>query len=929
MRYVHLSALVLLASAQLLHAAPKARSIVTPKGVTRSLVTPDGRLDILEITEPTHDGTKVSFQAVTRSGEALSYDPLRSVSTPFGKARPAVTGDRLHHEITIAGHRYRVTAHQDRIIEYRDERGRRFEGAPRIDGALLTPEGPTRSLVTRDGKRDVVVEGPDPAANGASAVRRYQVAKVVKSQLEYKRVEPLETPYGSTKLVESGGRLLDQIEVRGVVYDVSKTPGGSFIFVGPDRKKHNEVIRAGRGIVTHDGPTRPMETPSGRRDVLTLQTKDGAPTEDHAFVTAGPGTMQVERVAGLYTQVGHTTPIVEKGRLIQSIELAGKRFEVSLNSDGIARFKDERGKISFGVPRIGDAIVTADGVSHKYDTPAGKVDVVVGRGTGYNIVSVVNGHLSVQPLYPLSTPYGVANVVASGQRLRHVLRIRDQDYEVSQHAQGIFEYRRENGTRYVGSIREGRRIVLADGTLTEAVRTAEGPLELVRTTSKTYNAKGELVDVQTYQRVEPTQGPQLYGLAPHQTPLGPATLVERGGRLRHEIEVGGRRFEVIDDGNGRFSYRNRRGEVFKGAPRIGIAIYTHAGPTRSMIIDGERRDVLVQKSYGARGARSYSMMTLVEGYPQLEQVKDLETSFGTATLVAKGGELHHEIVIEGRKYRVSRTAASYAIVDEQGKPFHDTWLEKIASSTKWTDVVKRPYHAGLRPLSDDTIVQINDFHGNPTDHMSKETYEQLRDAMVEAMRMYDPRTHYFVGLGSDPHPIIAFLQNLGGKKLATNFPASGKYQQGLPIQTFDPYARKLIPPEVLNGSKTLVLLDQTNSMMGRDGTLAQIAPLFQQYLESIGSPAKVVQLAFSPYPHPEGTGVIDTNKYPEVGKFLGHPYEHVVSQYDHHVLGQNTPGQLVELPAYGQFKDAMLQRMKRDETLDQFLKEKLAASDER
>ncbi len=936
MRYVHFSALVLLASARLLHAAPaKSRPNVSPHGVTRSLITADGRREILETSEPTHDGNAMSYHAVTRSGAALQYDELRSVSTPFGKAKLAVDGERLQHEITIVGRRFRVTLHHDGGLEYRDERGRRFEGAPRVDGALVTPEGPTRSLITREGKKDVVVVEPRPDGSGYAALRQYRIAKVANGHLEYAPLEIFETPYGYAKLVESRGRLLDQIEARGVVYNVSRTPGGSFIFVGPDGKRHFDVIREGRGLVTPDGITRPVSTASGRRDLLTVATKNGEGTTlEHAFIAPTPGSFTVERVDGLQTQVGPTTPIVEKGRLVQRIELGGRRFEVTLNQDGHERFKDERGNIFVGAPRVRGAIVTADGVSKTYDSASGKVDVVVskhtvGKGSGsvpqsHNIVSVVNGSLSVQPVQPLITPYGTTSVVASGRRIRQALRVRAQDYEVSQNQQGVFQYRREGGALYVGSLREGGRIVLPDGTLTQPVRTAEGRFEVIKTTRQRYNAKGRLVNAQAYQRVDGTKGPQASSfIVPHHTVFGEAMLVERGHRLRHELEVGGRRFEVIDDGTERFSYRDRRGRVFKDAPRIGTAIYTPFGPTRSMVIEGEPHDILVQKTYGKR---SYYITTMVDGQARFEPLKDIETSFGTAKLVASRDEIRHQIVIEGRKYRVARTAASYAFVDEQGKPLHDDWMEKIATSTKWTHVVKRPYRKGLPPLSDDTIVQIQDSSGSATDHMSKETYEQLRDAMVEAMRMYDPSTHYFVGLGSDPHPIIAFLQNLGGNRLATNFPASGKYDEGLPVRTLDPYIRKLIPPEVLNGSKTLVLLDQTTSTVGREGTLAQIAPLFQQYLVGIGSPAKVVQLAFSPYPHPDGTGVIDTNKYPEVGKFLGAPYEHVVSQYDRHVLGQNTLNEFVERPGYGQFKDAMLQRMQRDEQLDQFLGEQAAAA---
>jgi hypothetical protein len=203
--------------------------------------------------------------------------------------------------------------------------------------------------------------------------------------------------------------------------------------------------------------------------------------------------------------------------------------------------------------------------------------------------------------------------------------------------------------------------------------------------------------------------------------------------------------------------------------------------------------------------------------------------------------------------------------------------------------------------------------------MAKAAYDQLRDTMIDAMTQFDPKTHYFIGLGSDPHPILAFLENLGGKGLATNFPASGKYNQ-LDPRVLDPYVRKLIPPEVLNGSKTLVFIDQTNSGATREGTLAQISRVFEQYLQRVGSPAKVARLAFSTAEQPADTALVNVSAYPEVARFLGPPYEHVVSEYDRHVLGTNKPEHLVPRPEYQQFKAAMFERMQRDEKLDAFLR---------
>ena len=135
--------------------------------------------------------------------------------------------------------------------------------------------------------------------------------------------------------------------------------------------------------------------------------------------------------------------------------------------------------------------------------------------------------------------------------------------------------------------------------------------------------------------------------------------------------------------------------------------------------------------------------------------------------------------------------------------------------------------------------------------------------------------------------------------------------------------RKLIPPSVLAGEKRLVLLDQTNSGAAYEGTLAQITPVFKDYLKTIGSPAKVVPLAFSPSAQNRGTGHVSTANYPEVGRFLKPPYEHVTSEYDRHVLGSNTLEELQPRPQYKRFKQAIYRRMQRDEKLDKFLSDDL------
>ena len=80
---------------------------------------------------------------------------------------------------------------------------------------------------------------------------------------------------------------------------------------------------------------------------------------------------------------------------------------------------------------------------------------------------------------------------------------------------------------------------------------------------------------------------------------------------------------------------------------------------------------------------------------------------------------------------------------------------------------ERPFRPGLSPLEDKPLLTI----GNGR-FVGARAYRDLSAAARELLRRYPADRHYFIGLGRDPAPIIAFLQNLGGRQLAINFPAS-------------------------------------------------------------------------------------------------------------------------------------------------------------
>jgi len=56
-------------------------------------------------------------------------------------------------------------------------------------------------------------------------------------------------------------------------------------------------------------------------------------------------------------------------------------------------------------------------------------------------------------------------------------------------------------------------------------------------------------------------------------------------------------------------------------------------------------------------------------------------------------------------------------------------------------------------------------------YVNKREYADLKGGVIELLRRYPRTKYFFVGLGRDPAPVIAFLQNLGEKQLAVNLPA--------------------------------------------------------------------------------------------------------------------------------------------------------------
>jgi hypothetical protein len=233
---------------------------------------------------------------------------------------------------------------------------------------------------------------------------------------------------------------------------------------------------------------------------------------------------------------------------------------------------------------------------------------------------------------------------------------------------------------------------------------------------------------------------------------------------------------------------------------------------------------------------------------------------------------------------------------------------------------RSPFVAGqrMKELPDGPLVRIL---GN--DHVDAKQYRDLSRAIQTLLKRYPADRHYFIGTGRDPAPIIAALENIGGRAMAMNFPASNIVQSNnITPELLVKYFQRLIPNEgmrrdILSGRRTLVLLDQSSTGKTPDS----LAPYFREFFDHIGSKAKMIKLAFA---QPgdgliEGVRKISTGPMPDVGTYLYAPYEGIVSEYPRHVLGHDRISQLVQRNAYVRFKAAVLERMKRDKGLHRFL----------
>jgi hypothetical protein len=204
-------------------------------------------------------------------------------------------------------------------------------------------------------------------------------------------------------------------------------------------------------------------------------------------------------------------------------------------------------------------------------------------------------------------------------------------------------------------------------------------------------------------------------------------------------------------------------------------------------------------------------------------------------------------------------------------------------------------------------------------------YESVRGAGVELMRRYPPDSHLFVGVGRSPVSITSFLRELD-PDLAMTFPASDLRQGILQKEAYFEHFRELLPKDVLNGERAIVLFDRSHDQSG--STLAALKQLLEEFMQREGLQGRVKAVGFARQgPLRGGVEHIDSTQWP----LLFHYYngrdedEKVAPFRDKHQIGAADMSAIQENPLHEQLLVGLRARMKADEQLDQILTGELAA----
>jgi hypothetical protein len=204
-------------------------------------------------------------------------------------------------------------------------------------------------------------------------------------------------------------------------------------------------------------------------------------------------------------------------------------------------------------------------------------------------------------------------------------------------------------------------------------------------------------------------------------------------------------------------------------------------------------------------------------------------------------------------------------------------------------------------------------------YLSARDYADLRDGAIEVLERFPPDTHYYVGIGRSPTPVIALLQNLNSE-IASTIPVSGLKVRNDEATTPPPitldaawtqHLAHFLPDsrlaELERSGRGIVVLDRATT--GASVTL--MANLIRRYVAQRGRSIRVDAVAFTR--HPVSVHQIDLTDRGELR--LMNKYE-PWTEWPYYQVGIDAPSGLVRRPEYDRFKQQLMERMKRDPALN-------------
>jgi hypothetical protein len=246
---------------------------------------------------------------------------------------------------------------------------------------------------------------------------------------------------------------------------------------------------------------------------------------------------------------------------------------------------------------------------------------------------------------------------------------------------------------------------------------------------------------------------------------------------------------------------------------------------------------------------------------------------------------------------------------------YDGTQRRLTRAQAWK--LRNPVRAGGSRLKDTPLLTVGDDKLPVLDARDYASISRTARQLLEDFPPDDDR--FYVGVGRSATPIMAFLENLGSKRVAY-LPIDGlDTDNGVskPMEAkLATYLTTTIPAAVLKAGQPITLFQR--ALTGE--TLAALKKILEKQVKASGSQSRVEVLSIAPADPTNEQDIprIDTRGHDQLN---GSGYA-ASSKYGYHQVGKNELSDLQPRPDYARFKQGLLERMRRDGELDAYLRVK-------